>query len=463
MLGGALVKGSWGSEPERRPNVVLILADDVGRDWIGCYGGTGNTPNIDEVAREGVRFETVWATPLCTPSRHEMLTGRYPCRTGWTEHHDVPRWGGTFDAGRETTFARLLRNAGYATGIGGKWQLNDLAREPHALLAHGFDEHCVWPGGERNNPASDQRYWDPFLQINGQRKVHVGRFGEEVVCDWIVEFMRRHRGGHFLAYYPMLVAHAPYTITPLDRGHGQDARATREGNGHGQDARATGEGNGHGQDARATEGRRPVGRATLYAGMIRYMDAIVGRVVGAIKELGIERRTVVIFAGDNGSSVSGTIGGKPYPAGKGALTNAGVQVPLVVRAPMLADGGRVSTDLVDFSDFFPTILELAGVRPPQGLALDGRSFVRSISGDRPELHKRGWIYSQLGSRRIVRDERWMFRSDGVMWDLQEDPLESVEIREPGTGEYAGPFQAMMGVLAGMPKDARPPFEPFGQK
>ncbi len=255
-----LAAGASAAPPSRPPNILLILADDLGREWISCYGSECmKTPAIDNLARNGMRFTNVWATPLCSPTRVELLTGRYPFRTGWTVHHDSPRWGGQyFDWRREITFARMLKSAGYATAIAGKWQINDLRVQRDALQRHGFDEHCVWPGFETGNPISDSRYYDPYLQINGERRVHKGEFGPDVCSEFLIDFMRRHRDRPFLAYDSMLLVHGPNTTTPANRNAKEKGGA-------------------------------------LYPGMTAYLDDIVGREIRALDELGLRDNTIVIF------------------------------------------------------------------------------------------------------------------------------------------------------------------------
>ena len=143
----------------RRPNFVFVLADDLGPEWIGCYGGEeAETPRIDRLAAEGLRYAQAWSMPKCTPTRVTLLTGQYPFRHGWVNHWDVPRWGGGvhFDAGRHETFARVLRDAGYRTAVAGKWQIDDFREEPDDLARHGFEASCVWTGYEDGNPPSDR-------------------------------------------------------------------------------------------------------------------------------------------------------------------------------------------------------------------------------------------------------------------------------------------------------------------
>ena len=144
------------------------MVDDLGKDWISCYGADQiKTPRIDALAAGGMKFNSAWSMPQCTPTRVTLLTGQYPFRHGWTQHYDVPRWGGEGLSWKKfTTFARILRDSGYATAIGGKWQINHLGKQPDALKHHGFDEHCVWTGVEAGRAETEQRYWDDHIMTN---------------------------------------------------------------------------------------------------------------------------------------------------------------------------------------------------------------------------------------------------------------------------------------------------------
>jgi len=131
-----------------KPNILFIMVDDLGKEWISSYGADNiQTPHIDKLAKGGMKFYNAWSMPQCTPTRATLLTGQYPWRTGWVNHWDVPRWGvGYFDWVKYTTFARVMKGAGYRTAIAGKWQINDFRLEPKALEKHGFDDWCMWTG-----------------------------------------------------------------------------------------------------------------------------------------------------------------------------------------------------------------------------------------------------------------------------------------------------------------------------
>ncbi len=410
---------------DRPPNQILILVDDMARDWVGAYGAANPTPNFDRLAAEGTRFETAWATPVCTPTRVAMLTGQYPFRTGWNVHYDVPRWGGVgLDPACFRTMGTLLRDAGYATAIAGKWQVNDLRPDPAVMQRHGFDEHCLWTGVEAGNPASEKRYWDAFLQRNGERRTFAGEFGPDVVQAFALDFIRRHRDQPFFLYYPMIPVHAPNEPTPLNRAN------------------------------------PPVGEAALYAGMVTYADRQVGELLRVLDELGLRGNTVVYFAGDNGSSTGGTLQGQPMPMAKAQVSDLGVHVPLVVRAPGLARAGAVTTTLADFTDLLPTMLDLARRTPPKDLILDGHSLVPALRGATPVAAERTWIYTQYGAHRAVRDQRYYYDSKGAFFDLATDPLQQHNLTA-GADPVAEKARAKLaGILAAFPPDAVAPFPEY---
>ena len=411
----------------RPPNQILVLVDDLGRDWVGAYGSSHPTPNLDRMAAEGVRFETAWFTPVCTPTRVALLTGQRPCRSGWTVHYDVPRWGGAgLIPENYPTLGLWMRRAGYATAIAGKWQINDLRREPDIMRRHGFDEHCLWTGVESDNPASERRYWDRFLQINGERRTHRGEFGPDVVQRFVFDFIRQHRDRPFFLYYPMINVHAPNEPTPLHR---------------------------------ATP---PEGEAALYAGMVDYTDRQVGDLLRWLEALGLTENTIVYFAGDNGSSTGGTLDGVSMPAGKGTrLSDLGVHVPLLVRAPGRVRSGIVSRRLVEMTDLLPTLAEFAGVKLPADAARDGRSLVTELTSG-ASVAPRPWIFTQYGAERAVRDQRYYLDNRGGFFDLVADPQQKQPLRWDATVESAAAHQRLRAALASLPADAGPPFPEYAQ-
>lgn len=376
VLGGLVGSAPAAAVQERPPNILLILADDLGAYDLGCYGGKDvRTPHLDALAAQGVRFATCYATPHCTTSRIELLTGKYGFRTGVYSNSGSRE----FDMAREKSFERLLRERGYATAIAGKW---GIIGSPTVM---GFDESCLWAvkkgarsyqqamplpddaeyGGPTNSAGVTSRYWHPALVENGKfRATGPNDFGPDLFREFLVGFMRRHREQPFLAFYSMCLPHGETAL-------GDEERAAVPV-----------------PDAGEPGSRRDGG----FVAMKEYVDFEVGRLLAAVDELGLRDNTLVLFVADNGS-----LG----PRGKDSSTEGGVWVPLIVRGPGVV-AGRASEALVDLSDVLPTLAEVAGATVPEGI--DGVSFVPALRG---EPGTREWIFSFVRGERILRDRRWL--------------------------------------------------------
>jgi arylsulfatase A-like enzyme len=373
-----------------RPNIVLIIADDVGRDWVSCYGAKHQTPNIDRLAEQGIRYETAWCMPVGTPTRVTLLTGQYPFRHGWTGLNDRPLKNVEgLNPKKFTTFARVLRDAGYATAIAGQWKVNDLGKHPDVLKEHGFDEHCLWIVTKVRQTKTEKRFSNGRLITNG--KTATVRNGLDTINAFLIDFVARQKKGHpFLVYYPMLLTHEPETTAAESEDKSTD-------------------------------------KTTLFARNVSHMDQSIGKLVRAVDQSGHAKNTLVIFTSDNGSAIGGTLNNQRQPKGKGSPTDYGAHVPFIVRAPFLTSGGRISRDLIDLTDLYPTFLELANVKRPERVQLDGNSFVRSLQGSDDPFEKRNWIYSQLGELRMIRDWHHILDNQGNFHDLDKDPLQKSEV------------------------------------
>ncbi|MFQ6035780.1 MAG: sulfatase-like hydrolase/transferase, partial [Sedimentisphaerales bacterium] len=198
-----------GKAPYDKPNIVLIMADDLGYECLGCYGSTSyQTPFLDELARTGMRFEHCYSQPLCTPSRVKIMTGQYNFRN----YTDFGVLGP-----KQKTFGHLLQDAGYVTCVAGKWQLYGSVNQRPEVRGTGslpnqagFDEHCLWQIEKRGS-----RYKDPLIVQNGKyRKDLLGKYGPDVFSDYILDFIERHRNKPFFVYFPMVLVHGPFVPTP---------------------------------------------------------------------------------------------------------------------------------------------------------------------------------------------------------------------------------------------------------
>lgn len=405
----------------RPPNIVLILADDLGLEALAGWGGAYPTPAIDRLGERGLRFTACFSQPLCTPSRVQLMTGRY--------NHRNYRGFGYLDP-QEVTFANLLREAGYATCVAGKWQLNGVREHPgwddmdrpHQL---GFDEYCLWKLTVRNPQL--ERYGNPTIQRNGETLVALeGQYGPDLFCDFVLDFIERHADEPFFVYYPMVLPHRPFWITP-----------------------------DHPAWSDPTQRACPDldGDPELFPWMLQYLDANVGRIVSKLGALGLRKDTVVLFTSDNGTDrgIVSLVEGRPVAGGKGAPTDAGTRVPLVVSWPGHVEPG-VCGDLVDFSDFLPTLCELGGARLPADRVIDGRSFAPQLRGESGD--PRDWIFSHMwGDGRdasnvteFVRGQRFKLYGDGRFFDLSEDPEETAPLSEL-TGEARARRDELAAALA----------------
>ena len=371
-----------------KPNVILIMADDIAYDNVGCYGSEYfKTPRLDELATTGAKFNHCYSMPLCTPSRVKIMTGRDNIRNyiGF----------GKLDK-NETTFGTMLKNAGYATAVAGKWQLSQGAKGSLAPDC-GFDTYCLWhyPGTNR------QRYWNPSIMRDGKLvPVTADSYGPDVCTDFIIEFIERHQQNPFFVYYPMILVHGPFPSTPDNKG------------------------------------RDSTSKAANYRDMVAYMDKCVGRIVDALDKNGVRENTVVMFTTDNGTGggISYPFKGEERNGEKGRATDGGSHAPLIVNCPGLVPAGTVTDDLVDFSDFLPTFAEVGGAKLPN-VTLDGRSFWPQCLGNKG--NPREWIfqyYSPKGKPGPIiwaQDQNHKFYSHGKFIEVA-DRHEKTDIL-PGTG------------------------------
>jgi len=422
FLGAVTLLANFGSTASaRQPNIILIMADDLGYETIGANGSESyRTPELDRLAATGMRFENCFVQPLCTPTRVELMTGASNVR-------NYVRFG-EIDP-QATTFAHLLKKAGYATGIAGKWQLGRDKELPQKL---GFNESCLWQHTRRPS-----RYANPGLEYNGvERDFRDGEYGPDLVNDWALDFITRHKAEPFLLYYPMMLTHGPYQPTP----DSADWDPAFNGN----------------------EKKRKDPK--YFADMVAYMDKLVGRVTAKVDELGLREDTLIIFLGDNGTGkeITSQLKGQPYPGGKGLTTARGMHVPLIVNWPGRVPAGTVNGELVSSVDFLPTLCEASGAKPQASVTLDGRSFLPSALGKKgaPREPLYFWYSKDGGQARktefAMTQSRKLYRN-GRFFDLTKDPFEEAEpLREEELSyEDAEVAKKLRGVLDRY-ADARPP-------
>jgi arylsulfatase A len=400
-----------------RPNVVLIMVDDFGYECVTANGGESyQTPNVDRLAASGVRFENCHVQPLCTPTRAQLMTGRYNVR-------NYINFGTLLRS--ETTFGNLMQGAGYATGICGKWQLGHEEDSPQHF---GFQESCLWQQTRR-----PPRYTNPGLEYNGvPRDFTKGEYGPTLVNDFALDFITRHKAESFFLYYPMILTHDPFQPTPDSPDF--DPTISSEAK------------------------QRSVKH---FADMTAYMDKMVGQVVRKLDELGIRDNTLLIFLGDNGthSSVTSRFNGEDYKGGKGSTNSHGTHVPLVVSWPAVIKQGRVESDLVSSTDFLPTICAAAGVEVPANV--DGVSFLPQLRGEKGT--RRDWLYTWYSPRQKLDltvkeyafDERFKLYRTGQFYDLGIDDAETNDLEGTALASDAASAKVKLQGVLDRFKDARP--------
>ena len=374
------------ADADRAPNLILIMADDCGAKELACYGHpTHQTPHLDALARDGVRFETCYTACICHPTRFELMTGQYGSTNG--VFHFANRAGGpAADARQEQivnhlTFGTVLQNAGYATAMAGKWQLT--GKHPNLVTENGFDEYCMWaykhnlPNGVRHSGGWEgqaggrtSRYWHPSIVKNGQYlPTSINDYGPDIFTDFVIDFAGRHREEKFFVYYPMALTHAPYYPTPAstpDRGY-----------------------------------KFRNSKAEHFQENVEHLDTLVGRIVAALELLELLENTIILFTSDNGTGREG----------KGRPTELGARVPMIVSGPGVVSQPDCRA-LVDTSDVLPTLVELSGASLPAGHPLDGKSFASVLRGDQEGA--REWIFSYIGDKRLLRTQRYLLERNSLI-------------------------------------------------
>ncbi len=373
---------------EKKPNIVLIMADDFGYEALTANGGQSyQTPHLDRLAATGMRFENCYVQPLCTPTRVQLMTGIYNIRN-YIEF-------GVLDP-KATTFAQLLKKAGYTTGICGKWQLQ-LNQDKNLPRHFGFDEAFLWQQTRR-----PPRYANPGLERDGDEiDYNGGEYGPKLINDFALDFVTRHRDRSFVLYYPMILTHDPFQPTPDSPDWDPKTKSEQL--------------------------QRDVKH---FADMTAYMDKMIGRLIAKLEELGLRENTLVMFIGDNGTGVSVTsrFKGTDYPGGKGSGTVRGNHVPFIANWPAKIPAGRVNSDLVASVDFLPTMCDAVGSPVPAALRIDGRSFLPQLLGQRGQPRDSLYVwYARNGgptaTHEYAQSVTHKLHRDGRFYDLTIDRFE----------------------------------------
>jgi N-acetylgalactosamine-6-sulfatase len=388
----------------RRPNVVLIVADDLGSNDISASGSPDiRTPHIDSIARGGVRFTQSYANaPECTPTRAALLTGRYQHRIGGLEcaigvnnigRYDEAAWlqqrGELGLPASEPTFAQILKKHGYDTACVGKWHLGYL--EKFWPDKHGFDHWIGILGGnadyfthEEQNEGSGK----PRLFSNGRLIDRKGRHLTDVFADAALAWLGQRRGRPFFLYLPFTAPHTP--IQAADELDPKTGTAPHR------------------------QGHRPT-----YVKMVEHMDRRIGDVLARVPE-----NTIVFFISDNGGDANGR--NDPFKGKKSSVWEGGIRAPMHIRWPGKIHPGTVSNQVALSMDILPTILAAAGIQSPH--ELDGVNLLPVVTGEQAAYPRTVcWRYKRAQAvRRAIRDVDWKYVRDGeteALHDLASDPRE----------------------------------------
>jgi arylsulfatase A-like enzyme len=391
-----------------RPNIILVMTDDQGYGELGCHGNPViQTPNLDRLHREGVRFTDFHVSPTCSPTRCALMTGRHEFRSGVT-HTILERERMSLKA---TTIAQVLKSSGYTTGIFGKWHLGDEA--PYQPGRRGFDEVFIhgaggigqtYPGSCGDAPGNT--YFDPAVLHNGTFEKTRG-FCTDVFFAQALRWVDGKRKGKepFFAYLTPNAPHAPYVCPE--------------------------------KYARMYEGKGLSKQAVAYYGMITNIDDNMATLLARLKDWDLERKTLVVFLTDNGHPL-GNLYNAGMRAAKGSPYQGGTRVPSFWRWPGVLGRGVDVDKLAAHIDLFPTLAELAGARAPVGLKLDGRSLVPLLRDPRaawPDRHlfihvgrwAKGKAEESKYQKCAVRNGRFRLVNNTELYDVKADPGETKNV------------------------------------
>jgi arylsulfatase A len=371
-----------------RVNIILMLADDVGFEVPQVNGGRSYfTPNINKMAAQGIRFVNTFSTPLCSPSRFELLTGKYNFR-------NYGAWGIMDTTNR--TIANMLRDAGYNTLVAGKWQLDGGDASIHAL---GFNDYMVFTPFQNIGIANGSRYKNPTLYQFGKvlnKDSMNGKYGEDIVVNYINSWIdsNKNKSNPMFIYYPIMLCHAPFSPTPEDPEFPTWDPAHNNSD------------------------------PKFFTSMADYMDEKIGQVIDHVKAAGIANNTIIIYVGDNGTDddIYSLFRNVTIEGGKSYTWATGTQQGMIVYAPGLIAPHQVNANLIDFSDFLPTIADMAGVPKPTTYGtLDGVSFYPYLFGQAGT--PRDWVFCHYDQNEQGEGrhpiQRWVNNTGYKLYDTTE--------------------------------------------
>lgn len=422
-----------------RPNIIFIMADDLGYAELGSYGQKKiRTPHLDQMAREGMRFTQHYTgAPVCAPARCSLMTGKHGGHAYVRDNFEVGAWethrGQMPLKSEETTIAEALKKRGYATGAFGKWGLGEVGSSGDPLK-QGFDRFFGY-----NCQRHAHNLYPRYLVDDSGRRVLEGNdrgltgatYGPQVIADEALKFIREHKNEPFFVYYPTVIPHLALQV-PEEESKAYAGQWT--------ETPYTGK----------SYLPHPTPRAA-YAGMITFMDKQMGRLFALLKELDLDENTVVFFTSDNGTTFLkeqvdfeffDSVGG--LNGLKGSVLEGGIRVPLLVRWPGKIKPGSVSDHISAHYDAMATLAEISGAKAPA--ATDGISYLPTLLGKKQKKHDYlFWDYAGYGAQLAVREGDWKAVRRGLkknpdapleLYNLKNDPGESVDLsgKQPKVAE-----------------------------
>jgi len=427
-----------GKSAKARPNIVFILADDLGWKDVGYHGGSLKTPNIDQLAAEGTRLEQFYVQPVCSPTRSSLMTGRYPMRYG-LQVGVVRPWANYGLPLEERTLAQAIKEAGYETAICGKWHLGHLNSQ-YLPTARGFDHQYGHYNGALDyfthirDGALDWHRDDQPVREEG--------YTTDLLADESVRLIERHDATRPLfLYVPFNAVHSPFQAQQGYIDQYKDIQAKNK---------------------------------RIFAAMVTSMDNAVGRIVSALDKRDVRQNTLIIFCSDNGG-LAGVSDNGPLRGHKGLLYEGGIRVPAIVVWPGVLKAGAVVDEPLHIVDMFPTLIKLAGGTLEQPLPLDGKDAWPTIAQGKPSPHEE-ILLNVTPANGAIRCGDWKLAWNGgiganeagkkaernvfELFNLAEDPYEKNDLSQKNPGKFEElkrrlEFYARQAVTPNVPPNTKP--------
>ena len=389
------------ADPASRPNIIFIMADDLGYGDLGCYGGTVvHTPRLDAMAAEGTRFTHVYAgTSVCAPTRCVLMTGLHTGHAPIRANRELQPEGQMPLPEGYITVPQVLKEAGYTTACIGKWGLGMFGTTGDPMK-RGFDHFYGY-----NCQRHAHEYYTDYLYDDGQRFSLDGKtYSQDLLIADTLKWLREKKNEPFFLYLPFTIPHGKYQVP--DHSAYDDA---------------------------TFEGKPLTEQQKSFAAMVSRLDGDVGRILDLLKELQIDEKTIVFFTSDHGAAKDFFNSSGPLRGIKRSMYEGGLRVPMIVRWPGVVAAGKVSDEIWTFWDVLPTLAELGGAKVPKDAQIDGFSVVSALRGGPAPKHD--YLYWELHegqfNQAAIRG-RWKAVRPGPsapleLYDLETDPAESKDV------------------------------------